>query len=291
MNGQKLRGEYKLIKMRNDDPKAWLLMKVGQARSVAADPQEGAGPGRRPRRHLVQPDQDLLAGRRLHQGRPDRLLRRAWPPPCLPHLKDRPLSLNRHPDGIDGANFFQKNIDPAAAAGVGPARRPSFRARAARTSAICSARTRPRCSTSPTWAASRSIPGYRGWNRSTIPTTWPSISIRRTSPSTRWSRRPWRSAAARSHRRPLLLQDVRQERPAHLCAAGRPLPLRQGQAVRRAGGHDHLPSAAEDHQRAAQARPSGSSASTSITCRIAAARRWRLCTRCGPSRAPGYRRR
>lgn len=29
----------------------------------------------------------------------------------LPHLKDRPESLNRHPDGIKGLHFFQKNID------------------------------------------------------------------------------------------------------------------------------------------------------------------------------------
>lgn len=29
----------------------------------------------------------------------------------LPLLKDRPLSLNRHPNGIDGPNFFQKDLD------------------------------------------------------------------------------------------------------------------------------------------------------------------------------------
>ena len=29
----------------------------------------------------------------------------------LPYLKDRPESLNRHPDGIEGDNFFQKNMD------------------------------------------------------------------------------------------------------------------------------------------------------------------------------------
>lgn len=29
----------------------------------------------------------------------------------LPHLKDRPLSLNRHPDGIDSPGFFQKDLD------------------------------------------------------------------------------------------------------------------------------------------------------------------------------------
>lgn len=29
----------------------------------------------------------------------------------LPYLKDRPLSLNRHPNGINGPNFFQKDLD------------------------------------------------------------------------------------------------------------------------------------------------------------------------------------
>lgn len=31
-------------------------------------------------------------------------------PLILPHLKDRPLSLKRYPDGIDGPFFFQKNV-------------------------------------------------------------------------------------------------------------------------------------------------------------------------------------
>ena len=30
----------------------------------------------------------------------------------LPYLKDRPMVLNRHPDGIKGVSFFQKNVDP-----------------------------------------------------------------------------------------------------------------------------------------------------------------------------------
>lgn len=29
----------------------------------------------------------------------------------LPYLKDRPQNLNRHPDGIEGESFYQKNID------------------------------------------------------------------------------------------------------------------------------------------------------------------------------------
>lgn len=32
-------------------------------------------------------------------------------PFILPYLKDRPESLNRHPDGIEGENFFQKNMN------------------------------------------------------------------------------------------------------------------------------------------------------------------------------------
>ena len=30
----------------------------------------------------------------------------------LPYLHDRPMVLNRHPNGIKGASFFQKNVDP-----------------------------------------------------------------------------------------------------------------------------------------------------------------------------------
>ena len=33
-------------------------------------------------------------------------------PLLLPHLKDRPLSLNRFPNGINGQHFFQKHFDP-----------------------------------------------------------------------------------------------------------------------------------------------------------------------------------
>lgn len=32
-------------------------------------------------------------------------------PTILPYLKDRPMVMNRHPNGIDGESFFQKNIE------------------------------------------------------------------------------------------------------------------------------------------------------------------------------------
>jgi len=37
-------------------------------------------------------------------------------PVLLPHLRDRPLSLHRHPDGADGKSFFQKNTEGLAPA-------------------------------------------------------------------------------------------------------------------------------------------------------------------------------
>ncbi|MET4082837.1 bifunctional non-homologous end joining protein LigD [Pedobacter sp. UYP30] len=36
---------------------------------------------------------------------------KAISPYILPHLKDKPLSLNRHPNGINGASFFQKDME------------------------------------------------------------------------------------------------------------------------------------------------------------------------------------
>ena len=32
-------------------------------------------------------------------------------PYMLPYMKDRPQSFNRHPNGINGQNFFQKNVE------------------------------------------------------------------------------------------------------------------------------------------------------------------------------------
>ncbi|MCK7491428.1 MAG: hypothetical protein MZW92_06750 [Comamonadaceae bacterium] len=43
-------------------------------------------------------------------------------PTVLAHLKDRPLSFVRYPDGIDGERFFQKNR-PRMGAGVDGAHR------------------------------------------------------------------------------------------------------------------------------------------------------------------------
>ena len=53
----------------------------------------------------------------LHEARPHRLLVHIAPV-LLPHLRDRPLTLKRYPNGVDAGHFFEKN-SPNAPAGLG----------------------------------------------------------------------------------------------------------------------------------------------------------------------------
>ena len=49
-----------------------------------------------------EPRQALLAGRGDHEGRPPRVLRARRARRSCPHLRDRPFTMKRYPDGIDG---------------------------------------------------------------------------------------------------------------------------------------------------------------------------------------------
>ncbi|RSS36170.1 ATP-dependent DNA ligase, partial [Streptomyces sp. WAC07061] len=77
-----------------------------------------------PKQHSTPPER-LRAGRRTVEiGRPDKVLfpgdgiskadlagyYRTVAPRILPHLRGRPLMLERHPDGIDGPAFMQKDV-------------------------------------------------------------------------------------------------------------------------------------------------------------------------------------
>ena len=79
----------------------------------------------------------------------------------LPHLKDRPLSLKRYPNGIDADIFFQKdmpaNLAPVAAHESRSV--PSTRIQARGPSTTSSPKTAPACSIWSTWAASTRTPG------------------------------------------------------------------------------------------------------------------------------------
>ena len=85
--------------LRDDKPAA-----AGAARA----PGRGGGPQGQARAAAVEPRQALLARRGDHEGRPARLLPPVAPV-LVPHLRHRPFTMRRYPDGIDGKAFFQKD--------------------------------------------------------------------------------------------------------------------------------------------------------------------------------------
>jgi bifunctional non-homologous end joining protein LigD len=98
----------------------------------------------------------------------------------LPYLNDRPLSLNRHPNGIQGASFFQRDVtNQSPPPWVQTAELTSDGKRVA----PCSARTRRLSFTWPTSAASSSTRGTPAWGLWTHRITSYSTSTRRTFPS------------------------------------------------------------------------------------------------------------
>ena len=79
-----------------------------------AEPREAAAekPGFRTRAELTHLDKVFWPGEGTTKGDLIEYYGRMakW---ILPYLKNRPQSLNRHPDGIEGESFFQKNITQA----------------------------------------------------------------------------------------------------------------------------------------------------------------------------------
>ena len=89
--------------------------------SPSAKQRPAAALARRPASHASRSNDDLPAGNFTNQGKvfwPDEgytkgdVLRyyHAVAPLILPYLRDRPMSLLRHPDGIHGKSFFQKDV-------------------------------------------------------------------------------------------------------------------------------------------------------------------------------------
>ena len=120
--------------------------------------REEALPGeirRGKRAQALQPRQAFLAGGGHHEGRPDRVLPRRCAG-ARPHLRDRPFTMKRYPDGWQGKHFFQKDAPRTCPTGFRPSSTGRPRVRRARSgrSATRSSTTSSGSSGWRTWAAS-----------------------------------------------------------------------------------------------------------------------------------------
>ena len=144
LHGEKLRGRFTLIQMRGRGDKNWLLIKGKDdfAQPGSATPKESTTkPARKPARPKVSkagkpaggveftnldkvmyPDAGLTKGDVLAYYR--RIARR-----LLPYLKDRPVTLERLPDGLgeDRPHFWQKDLPASAPAWLPRVELPSER--------------------------------------------------------------------------------------------------------------------------------------------------------------------
>lgn len=116
--GKKIKGDFALISIRHS-PNDWLLIKKRDKFSTSND--------------ITKKNKSVRSGKIIklitgaNKENFSNLDKIYWPkkgytkgdlidyykkiaPYILPYLKDRPHSLNRHPDGIDGESFFQKDV-------------------------------------------------------------------------------------------------------------------------------------------------------------------------------------
>jgi bifunctional non-homologous end joining protein LigD len=94
LHGKKLKGVFHLIRLK--DKKQWLFMKKKTEPSAIKSPLTNL-------EKLYWPKEKISKGDLLRYYS-------SIAPFLLPHLKDRPQSLRRYPDGINGPTFFQKNL-------------------------------------------------------------------------------------------------------------------------------------------------------------------------------------
>ena len=105
------RGRVQRVDARRPRPPA-VLQGAPRRQAGRGGAPRAAGRGRRPqgqaRAAAVEPRQALLARRGDHEGRPRRLLPPVAPV-LVPHLRNRPFTMRRYPDGAGGKAFFQKD--------------------------------------------------------------------------------------------------------------------------------------------------------------------------------------
>jgi bifunctional non-homologous end joining protein LigD len=130
LHGNRLKGRFALIRMRGKGPakENWLLIKMKDEFVQSSASHNGkAGQGARPPRQAPRANKSTNGARKVvHLTNLDKIMYpdsgitkgdviefyRRIAPRLLPHLRDRPVTLERFPHGIDGGkapHFWQKN--------------------------------------------------------------------------------------------------------------------------------------------------------------------------------------
>jgi bifunctional non-homologous end joining protein LigD len=94
LHGRKLKGIFHLIRLKSK--KQWLLIKKKEEKNTSLPVLSNLD-------KFYWPKEKITKGDLLQYYA-------SIAPFLLPHLKDRPQSLRRYPDGINGFSFFQKNL-------------------------------------------------------------------------------------------------------------------------------------------------------------------------------------
>jgi bifunctional non-homologous end joining protein LigD len=103
LHGKKLQGIFHLVQLKNRGKNQWLLMKKKEEGKKGAKSSTRNAPLTNLDK-LYWPKEKITKGD-LIQFYTD------IAPYLLPYLKDRPESLKRFPEGINGITFFQKNLE------------------------------------------------------------------------------------------------------------------------------------------------------------------------------------
>jgi bifunctional non-homologous end joining protein LigD len=106
LHGQRLRGAFTLVRMKGRDGKKenWLLIKKKDS-FAQSDQSEATGANEV---ELTHPDRVLYPDAEITKKDVFEYYRRIAPR-LLPWLRDRPVTLERLPEGIGGSHFWQKN--------------------------------------------------------------------------------------------------------------------------------------------------------------------------------------
>ncbi len=130
LKGKKLKGTFSLIKMQSDDPDSWLLIKQKEediSKAAAAQKKTASKSKASTKKLPATTDKGVTVEIEGHSLTLTNLDKIYWPDEgytksdlihyyrrvakfILPYLQDRPQSLHRHPNGIQDAGFYQREI-------------------------------------------------------------------------------------------------------------------------------------------------------------------------------------